>query len=136
MAACWGGRNEIALSNIPSFASIVLNVSGANTGLHNLDSSNPFDPYGGRVLLNFYEATQVTFDHTAPHASILAPLATIESSRFGHITGTVVANAWNGEFQLNVSPVPEPGSYALMLAGLGLMGWRARCRRQHRRAAA
>ena len=125
-----GGRNEIALGNIPSFASIVLNVSGANTGLHNLDSSNPFDAYGGRVLLNFYEATKVTFDHTAPHASILAPLATIESSLFGHITGTVVANAWNGDFQLNVSAVPEPETYAMILAGLGLMGFVARRRKQ------
>lgn len=125
-----GGRNEIALSNIPSFASIVLNVSGANTGLHNLDSSNPFDPYAGHVLFNFYQATKVTFDHTAPHASILAPLATIESSRFGHITGTVVANEWNGDFQLNVSAVPEPKTYALMLAGLGLLGFIARRRQQ------
>jgi len=125
-----GGRNEISLSNIPSFASIVLNVSGANTGLHNLDSSNPFDPYAGRVLLNFFEATKVTFDHTAPHASILAPLATIESSLFGHIAGTVVANAWNGDFQLNVVAVPEPETYAMMLAGLGLMGFAARRRKQ------
>ncbi len=124
-----GGRNEITLGNIPSFASIVLNVSGASTGLHNIDSSNPFDAYGGRVLFNFYEATKVTFDHTAPHASILAPLATIESSRFGHITGTVVANAWNGDFQLNVAAVPEPETYAMMLAGLGLMGFVARRRK-------
>lgn len=123
-----GGRNEISISNIPSFASIVLNVSGANTGLHNVDSSNPFDPWAGRVLLNFYQATKVTFDHTAPHASILAPLATIESSRFGHIAGTVVANEWNGDFQLNVVAVPEPETYAMMLVGLGLMGFVTRRR--------
>ena len=128
-----GGRNEISVSNIPSFAAIVLNISGAVTGLHNVDSSNPFDPWAGRVLLNFYQATKVTFDHTAPHASILAPLATIESSQFGHIAGTVVVNEWNGDFQLNVVAVPEPETYAMMLAGLGLMGFVAR-RRKHRQA--
>lgn len=125
-----GGRNEISISNIPSFAAIVLNVSGATTGLHNVKSSNPFDPWAGRVLLNFYQATKVTFDHTAPHASILAPLATIESSQFGHIAGTVVTNEWNGDFQLNVVAVPEPETYAMMLAGLGLMGFVARRRKQ------
>ncbi len=131
-----GGRNEISLSNIPSFASIVLNVSGTNTGLHNLDSSNPFNLYAGRVLFNFYQATTVTLDHTAPYASILAPLATIESSQFGHITGTVVANAWNGDFQMNVVAVPEPETYALMLVGLGLLGCVARRRRRQASAAA
>jgi len=134
-----GGRNEIALSHIPSFASIVLNVSGFDTGLHGLDgidSSNPFDPYAGHVLFNFYEATKVFFDHTAPHASILAPLATIDSTQYGHITGTVVANEWNGAFQLNVVAVPEPETYVLMLAGLGMMGFAACRRRQQASAAA
>ena len=27
-----------------------------------------------------------------------------------------------------VTPVPEPGTYALMLAGLGVLGWGARRR--------
>jgi PEP-CTERM motif len=32
-------------------------------------------------------------------------------------------------FQMRVAPVPEPSTYALMLAGLGVVGWAARRRR-------
>jgi hypothetical protein len=34
----------------------------------------------------------------------------------------------DGAGNLNISPVPEPEAYALMLAGLGLVGWMARRR--------
>ena len=37
-----------------------------------------------------------------------------------------------GEIRGNISPIPEPETYALMLAGLGAMTWVARKRRQPR----
>ncbi len=39
--------------------------------------------------------------------------------------------AWNFSFKGPIAPVPEPGAYALMLAGLGVVGFAAR-RRQAR----
>jgi hypothetical protein len=34
-----------------------------------------------------------------------------------------------GELRALLVPVPEPGTYALMLVGVGLVGWSARARR-------
>ncbi len=42
------------------------------------------------------------------------------------ISGTTTGGTYNGNISL--SPVPEPESYAMMLAGLGLMGFVARRR--------
>lgn len=46
------------------------------------------------------------------------------------------ANLFHGEnftraafFAADTAPVPEPAGYALMLAGLGLVGWKIRCNR-------
>lgn len=43
------------------------------------------------------------------------------------VAGTTVGGTYNGNISL--SPVPEPDSYAMMLAGLSLMGFAARRRR-------
>src|SRR5690606_41930251 len=46
----------------------------------------------------------------------------------GQITGTGVFNGQTRGFLL--TPVPEPGTWALLLGGLGLVGWTARRRRR------
>jgi hypothetical protein len=39
-----------------------------------------------------------------------------------------------GELRGNLTPVPEPSTYAMLLAGLGLVGWAARARTSVRKA--
>jgi choice-of-anchor A domain-containing protein len=133
-------RNQIVLNNVPLTSSILVNVSGAFAQLANIDSNSPFAPFGGNVLFNFNGATQVNLANTGLYASVLAPNALITSS-IGHIQGVVIANSWNGNFEVQpgVAPlllaVPEPETYAMMLAGLGLMGFVAQRRRQRIQAA-
>ncbi len=47
----------------------------------------------------------------------------------GHIDEIRIGKTWN-----DVSPVPEPESYAMLLAGLGAIGFAARRQRRHRHA--
>ncbi len=126
-------RNQIVVNNVPLTSTILLNVTGAFAQLASVDGSAPFDPFGGNVLFNFRDATQVNFANTGLHASILAPNALITSNS-GHIRGVVIAKDWNGNFEVQpgLAPlllaVPEPETYAMMLAGLALMGFVVRRR--------
>ncbi|MCP5280813.1 MAG: PEP-CTERM sorting domain-containing protein [Rhodoferax sp.] len=47
---------------------------------------------------------------------------------YGFTAGNGLAT--DGHFVTSAAPVPEPQAYAMMLAGLGLMGWFARRRKQ------
>lgn len=55
---------------------------------------------------------------------------------FDFVASQPVSN-WNnlgqgtGNYQINVTSVPEPETYAMLLAGLGLVGWAARRRQTH-----
>lgn len=129
-------RNQIVVNNVPTTSTVLVNVTGAFAQLASVDSSAPFDPFGGKVLFNFNGATQVNFANTGLHASVLAPNALITSNS-GHIQGIVIAKDWNGNFEVQpgVAPlllaVPEPETYAMMLAGLGLMGFVAHRRKRN-----
>lgn len=123
--------NNLRLDNLAANTTVILNVHGqtVNFGQHGYENFAP-----GHVLFNLPEATQITFG-SGVNASFLAPLANFSSSG-GLINGQVVVGNWSGSAQLNdaaftgnVTPVPEPQTYALMLAGLALLAGVVRRRR-------
>ncbi len=126
---------NLSFSNLAADTTVLINVHGQTVdfGQHGYDGFAT-----GRVLFNLPEASQVTFASSVD-ASFLAPMASFSAS--GLITGQVVVAHWSGAGQVNdaafvgqigqVTPVPEPSEYALMLAGLGIMGLFARQSRRH-----
>ena len=46
------------------------------------------------------------------------------------VMGTSNGGSYGGTFNLNLAPVPEPETYGMLLAGLGILGFLARRRKQ------
>jgi len=140
---------NISLSNIKAGAHIVINSTlshvqfsgdlGGNLG----SSSDGLASFRDRVLFNLSNASSVNVG-TFLNGSVLAVNADVVGS--GHLEGTLIANSLskgaNGKLELgyetfrpysppltSTSPVPEPESYALMLAGLAAMSLIARRRK-------
>lgn len=117
---------------------LVFNVSGSAGTFNNGGIS--FEPLSGyNVLFNFYEATSI--DVRGVIGSVLAPYAT-QTAYWGVINGNVIVDNWSSTVQVNsnhyfnavdipglktgttatgqgAASVPEPGSIALLVAGLG-----------------
>ena len=90
------------VTNIPTGAWIVFNISGTQAGLTNM-SMQSLVPHRQRVLYNFYQATSLTLAGISVEGSILAPWAHLENPQ-GVIHGQIVAQSWNGMMQLNHQP--------------------------------
>lgn len=133
--------NNLTFSNIAAGTTLIFNVAGqsATLGWQWQGLGNQYN-----VLFNFYEATSVTLNSASLNASILAVNATINPGS-GNLSGTIVANNWNNSVTLGkggfaaadtplfgtaVAAVPEPSSYALLLAGMAIIGFTANRRKR------
>lgn len=84
------------------------------------DLSDSFIGDGGYVLFGAgtIEGTSLTMDETVTLTGNFSN--TTSNANFGRVTFGLQSEAWAKP----VSAVPEPSAYALLLAGLALVGWR------------
>ena len=130
------GAAIVSFDDVASTVTVQLNFQG-------LANSSPFGhihccttvPLTGSapVSLNFTPLPSVT---TGTYNNVFALTPTAFSALFaGASAGRAYVNIHTpgtyagGEIRGFLSPIPEPGTYALMVAGLGVLGWAARRRR-------
>lgn len=134
----FNGGNNWVLSGLTRDQTLIFNISGKHGGFNG--GNIGFDPLKDyNVLFNFFEAE--TVDVKGIIGSVLAPYATIIPN-YGLIRGQVIADSWNSSVQVNAehyfrpvdvpgfelvkdnppvetpAEVPEPGTLALMMAGM------------------
>lgn len=133
ITASQAGMN-MQINGLGASGTVIINVSGTDVSFGSHEYAN-FGS-GNQVLFNLSEATTVSVGSL--YGSLLAPNATVVAG-WGHIDGQVVVNNWTTSVQVNnvpfvgslpVTAVPEPETYAMFLAGLGIMGVVARRRQQ------
>lgn len=124
------------INNVSPSATLIVNFIGDSVGFHG--DFQAFDAIDN-VLFNT-TSSNVTINNGF-HVSLLAPNAAIHGGE-GEVNGTIIVKSWDSTIQINgsnaftaavpglVSAVPEPETYAMLLAGLGLMGFIARRRSQ------
>ncbi|WP_338846104.1 choice-of-anchor A family protein [Massilia sp. W12] len=125
--------SNLYLQNVRSDAQVVVNVFGA-PGNYTFagGQDGQLEALRDRVLFNFVNASDVKIS-TFTWGSILATGANISGT--GHIEGSVMAHSINAQVEIGYEPwhtpsaVPEAHTWAMLLGGLGLLGWAARRRR-------
>nr|WP_295078928.1 choice-of-anchor A family protein [uncultured Roseateles sp.] len=139
---------NLTFSGIKAGAHVVINSSASQVnfsgglGGDKADSSDVQAKLRDRLVFNLPNAKGVDVA-TFLNGSVLATQATLSGS--GHLEGTVIANSLYGTeqrklelgyepFQPFTSAVPEPETYAMMLAGIAAIGLLKRRRAQANKA--
>jgi len=134
----WSGSFAATASGTNNFTLDLSSLAGWNNISLNAVISANFAGGSG------YDVTAVSFDGNAftPVVNLSVPnvfgadawtYAAGNLSAGAHaldVTGALIGGAvgFTGSISITAQPVPEPESYALLLAGLGLVGWLARRR--------
>jgi choice-of-anchor A domain-containing protein len=144
---------DISGANLSSTNSFNLSATAASFVLINVDgTANSFQNagfslWGGitaeHILLNFSDATSLSFGGVGIYGTVLAPTANVSFSN-GQLNGSLIALSMlgSGEFHnhnyagtlLDSPPsgVPEPASWAMLIGGFGLTGGMLRSKRSAR----
>lgn len=100
----WNANNLIIRA--PAGSSVIVNVTGADARMQFM-GFNLEGVHRDNVILNFPQATRVTFQGIGIQANVLAPRATVDFSN-GQLNGTLVACNWTGFGQINLDHPPPP----------------------------
>ncbi|MEJ6006601.1 collagen-binding domain-containing protein [Paucibacter sp. AS339] len=113
---------------------IVVNLTASGTIKFASDyAGSNLDSFKDRLLFNVVNAQSIELQYG--HGSLVAPKADILAASSGHWEGNVVANNNYSTIEIGyepfvpTSPVPEPETYAMLLAGLGAISFVARRRK-------
>ena len=127
--------HNLVLSNVKAGATVVINVSGSGAVNFSGGQDGQLEALRANVLFNLGDATTVNVG-TFVWGSVLANSANLTGS--GHLEGNIVAQSMSGMVEIGyepftryvppTSPVPEPQTYAMLLAGLALAAAAARRR--------
>jgi choice-of-anchor A domain-containing protein len=124
---------NLVLQNVKSTANVVINVTGGGTVSFTGGQDGQMVSMRDRLIYNLVNATDINIG-TYAYGTVLANNAVL-SGGSGHLEGNIIASAMNAQVEIGyepfhpTSPVPEPETYAMLLAGLGLVGFMARRRK-------
>ncbi|MYM21803.1 choice-of-anchor A family protein [Duganella sp. FT135W] len=117
---------RFSFSGLGGATSVIFNTDVTSATLADDFLGGAAPNYGAKMIWNFYNATSLTVNNQFG-GSILATKAALTNNQ--NIEGGVFVNSLDQHAEIhlkaytgNIPAVPEPGTYAMLLAGLGLLG--------------
>jgi choice-of-anchor A domain-containing protein len=121
---------NLVLTNVKAGAKVLVNVTGNYDKVtFSGGQTGQWEELRSNVMFNITNAREVGVN-TFLWGNVLANNSDITG--FGHLEGSVVANSISSRLEIGYEPsppVPEPETYAMMIAGLGMLAFWSRRRK-------